>query len=219
MLCPRSLGAWQSWGQGEAVSLRRPTPAAAGGRRVPEDLRRCAVHPSVRLSVPGPGPLTGPGLQPPGISYAAVSVLGGHLSPDLFHGLSLARGPADPQLRNGPAPGAQGCRGRGLSRGLRRSLALRRAGRVPWPGRREGLSWAQRTSLLPGCVTGLAGGECWVPLGEVSSGVFSEEATGGWVEAETPGSEGRLGRVAPAHPALLPRGPATGAKGSLVPLA
>lgn len=58
-----------------------------------------------------------------------------------------------------------------------------------------------------------------MPLGEVRSGGFSEEATGGWVEAETPGSEGRLGRVAPAHPALLPRGPATGAKGSLVPLA
>lgn len=155
---PRSLGAWQSWGRGEALSLRRPTPATAGGRRVPEDLRRCAVHPSVHLSVPVPGPLTGPGLQPPGSSYAPVSVLGGHLSPDLFHGLGLARGPADPQLRNGLAPGPQGCHGRGLSRGVRRSLALRRAGRRGAPAREARGPFVDSEDIAPSRLCDGAGG-------------------------------------------------------------
>ena len=60
-----------------------------------------SIHPSICLSL-CLGPSPGRGCDPQAAVTHPVSVLGGHLSPDLFHRLSLARGPADPQLRNGP---------------------------------------------------------------------------------------------------------------------
>lgn len=86
--------ALQSWGRGQRCTS--PPQLLQGARLVPEDMRRYAqqpaaaacgpsIHPSVRV----PAPLARPGPQPPAAVTYPASVLGGHLSPELFHQLSL----------------------------------------------------------------------------------------------------------------------------------
>lgn len=81
---------------GVGTALLPPTPAAAGAELVPEDMIQCpssqlqwpAVHPSIHLSVCVPERLVRSG-RSLGISDLPGLCVGGYLSPDLFHRLSL----------------------------------------------------------------------------------------------------------------------------------
>ena len=83
---------------GAGTALHRPTPAAAGGPASPRErdavcpATSCSglpsIHPSICLSM-CLHILPGRGCNPRAAVTYPASVLGGHLSPDLFHRLSL----------------------------------------------------------------------------------------------------------------------------------
>lgn len=83
---------------GVGTALLPLTPAAAGGRASPRGhdpvcpAASCSgllsIHPSICLSV-CPNALSGRGRNPWALVIYLASALGGYLSPDLFHQLSL----------------------------------------------------------------------------------------------------------------------------------
>ena len=84
---------------GAGTALHHPTLAAAGGPASPRghevvcSATSCSglwsIHPSIHPSVCVPVPLARPGRSPGAAVTYPASMLGGHLSPELFHQLSL----------------------------------------------------------------------------------------------------------------------------------